>query len=138
MELVTESLERAGIFSNRSITAFHQLKFIFEMNFSSLRLVTEGILQGKPDLLCYGKPNNLYHGFFGERGMKEVEDFLIISFPHQVFVTGCLRSGRIKLRGRDDDAIDMTKQILTLKKGKQLTLPEEIVGGGKLDCDHVD
>lgn len=138
MELVTKSLERADIFSNNSGTAFYQLKFIFEMNFSSLQSVIEGILQGKPDLSCCGKPNNLCHGFFGERGTKEAKDFLINNFPRQVFVTGCLRSGRIKLRERDDGAIDMTKQILTLKKGKQLTLPEEIVGGGKLDCDHVD
>lgn len=104
----------------------HHLKIILKMNFTSLRLVTERILQGETNITRGGKPNNLNQSFFSERGKKKTEHTLIMMLPINIF-----RIWRRNITGKNDcsehrdGTVNMAKKILTLEQRDKLRTPKK-------------
>ena len=69
----------------------HQLKVIFEANFTGLGAVAEGVFQGGPYIMRCGEANGFSHYFLCKGEEEEAKEVLVSCFPCQVFVVWRLR-----------------------------------------------
>ena len=96
MKLITQGLEGTGIGSDWTGAALHQLKVIFEANFTGLGVVAEGVFQGGPYLTGCGEANGFSHCFLCKGGEEEANEALVSCFPCQVFVAWRQRGGGVE------------------------------------------
>ena len=86
VKLITQGLEGTGIGSDWMGAALHQSKVIFEVNFTGLGAVVEGVFQGCPYFTGCGEANGFCHCFLCKGGEEEAKEALVGCFPWQVFV----------------------------------------------------
>ena len=96
MKLITQGLEGTGIGSDWTGVALHQLKVIFEVNFTGLGVVAECVFQGSPYLTGCGEANGFSHCFLCKGGEEEAKEALVGYFPCQVFVAWRLKGGGVE------------------------------------------
>ena len=96
MKLITQGLEGTGIGSDWTGVVLHQLKVIFEANFTGLGAVAEGVFQGGPYIMRCGEANGFSHYFLCKGEEEEAKEVLVSCFPCQVFVVWRLRGGGVE------------------------------------------